>query len=149
MLDIEPWSIFWTVVNIIVLYLGLRKFLFGPIMKVIQKREDLVKGQFDSATNTQDEADRMKAEYREKLAQARQTAEEMVTAAKDRSEQEREKMLEDTRAEQQQMLEKTKADIQVEQEKAQKEAQSEIARLAISAARKIIKSGEENDAGSN
>ena len=47
------------------------------------------------------------------------------------------------------MLEKAKADIASEQDKATKAAEAEIAKLAILAARKIVKTGEANDTGSS
>lgn len=49
MLSIDPWNILWTVVNLLVLYLVFKKFLFKPVMKVINAREDMIKQQFDDA----------------------------------------------------------------------------------------------------
>ncbi|MDD3362568.1 MAG: F0F1 ATP synthase subunit B [Hespellia sp.] len=149
MLSLEPSTLIWTVVNILVLYIGLRKFLFKPVMNVIQQREDKIKTELGQAKQAQDEAEQMKATYQAKLDAAQQTAEEMVVTAKQRAADEQSRMLEETRAEQNRMLEKAKADIQTEQEKAQMQVQSEIARLAMSAARKIMKTGEQSDAGSN
>ena len=39
MLSIDPWNILWTVVNLLVLYLVFKKFLFKPVMKVINARK--------------------------------------------------------------------------------------------------------------
>ena len=64
-------------------------------------------------------------------------------------EAEQEKALERTRQEADSMLEKAKADIASEQDKATKAAEAEIAKLAILAARKIVKTGEANDTGSS
>ncbi len=47
------------------------------------------------------------------------------------------------------MLEKAKADIASEQDKATGSAEAEIAKLAILAARKIVKTGDAHDAGSS
>ncbi|MDD3404315.1 MAG: F0F1 ATP synthase subunit B [Hespellia sp.] len=149
MLSLEPSTLIWTIVNILVLYLGMKKFLFKPVMNIIQKREALIQGQLEEAKKSQDEAQQMKVDYQKKLDAAQQTAEEMVVAAKQRAEAEKNRMLEETRAESDRMLEKAKADIQTEQEKAQMQVQSEIAKLAMSAARKIMKTGERSDAGSN
>ena len=67
MLSIDPWNILWTVVNLLVLYLVFKKFLFKPVMKVINAREDMIKQQFDDAKKSQEEADALKASYDEKL----------------------------------------------------------------------------------
>ena len=71
MLSIDPWNILWTVVNLLVLYVIFMKFLFQPVMNVIQAREDMVKQQFDNAKKDQDEASKLKAEYHEKLCRRR------------------------------------------------------------------------------
>ena len=134
MLSIDPWNILWTVVNLLVLYLVFKKFLFKPVMKVINAREDMIKQQFDDAKKSQEEADALKASYDEKLESAKTEAD----AA-----------LEKTRKETEVMLEKAKADIATEKEKATEAAQADIARLALIAARKIVKTGDAHDAGSS
>lgn len=69
--------------------------------------------------------------------------------ARDRAQKEHEMTLEKTRVEADAMLEKAKSDIANEQEKATKAAEAEIAKLALIAARKIVKTGDAHDAGSN
>lgn len=76
-------------------------------------------------------------------------ADQIILDARARAEAEQEKALERTRQEADSMLEKAKADIASEQEKATKAAEAEIAKLAILAARKIVKTGEANDTGSS
>ena len=145
MLSIDPWNILWTVVNLLVLYLVFKKFLFKPVMKVINAREDMIKQQFDDAKKSQEEADALKASYDEKLESAKTEA----VNARNRAQEEHEAALEKTRKETEVMLEKAKADIATEKEKATEAAQADIARLALIAARKIVKTGDAHDAGSS
>ena len=147
MLSIDPWNILWTVVNLLVLYLVFKKFLFKPVMKVINAREDMIKQQFDDAKKSQEEADALKASYDEKLESAKTEADEIIVNARNRAQAEA--ALEKTRKETEVMLEKAKADIATEKEKATEAAQADIARLALIAARKIVKTGDAHDAGSS
>lgn len=149
MLSIDPWNILWTVVNLLVLYVIFKKFLFQPVMNVIQAREDMVKQQFDNAKKDQDEASKLKAEYHEKLENAKTEADQIILDARARAEEEHAKTLERTRGEAEHMLEKAKIDIANEQEKATQAAQAEIAKLALIAARKIVKTGDAHDTGSS
>ena len=149
MLSLNPWSIFWTVVNVLVLFLALKKFLVKPVMNVIHAREEMIQQQFDSAQKNQVEAEQMRAAYQEKLNTAHMQAEVIITAAKERAEEEHNQLIEQAHEESERMLMKAKADIQNEQEKAQYEAQGKIVELAIAAARKIMKTGDFHDAGSN
>ena len=145
MLSIEPWTLFWTLFNVLVLFLIMKKFLFTPVMNVINAREEMVKKQFDSAKENLEQAEQMKTEYQAKLENAKTTAEEIVVAAKERAEEEKNLAIAKTQEETAQMIEKAKADILVEQERAQQEVQAEIAKLAISAARKIMETGDLHD----
>lgn len=149
MLNINFWNIVWTVVNLLVLYGVFRKFLYQPVMKVIKARENMVKEQFDSAKESKEQAEKMKADYEERLATARTEADQIIVEARARAEEEHARSVEHTREETEHMLEKAKADIANEQEKAQQTAQAEIAKLALMAARKIIKTGDAYDAGSS
>lgn len=149
MLKIDPWTMFFTVVNVLILFVGLKIFAIKPVKKIIDEREKLINDQFESAKKSQDEALQMKEEYQEKLNAAKEKAEEIVVEARQRAEAEHDKIMADTKIESEQMLNKAKADIQAEKEKAQNEVQTEIAHLAMAAARKIMKAGDSIDAGSN
>lgn len=149
MLNISPWNLLFTVINILVLYWIFRKFLFKPVMKVINTREELVKQQFENAKKNQEAADQMKTEYQDKLKTAHVHAEEIIVHAKQRAEKEHDQMLAKTREESERMLEKAKSDIKSEQVKAKQEVSAEIAKLAMIAAKKILETGELHDAASN
>ena len=45
MLSINPWNILWTVVNLLVIYAIFKKFLFQPVMNVINAREKMINDQ--------------------------------------------------------------------------------------------------------
>ena len=45
MLSLNAWNIIWIVVNLLVLYLIFKKFLFQPVLNVIKAREDLINEQ--------------------------------------------------------------------------------------------------------
>lgn len=149
MLKIDPWNILWTVINLLFLYWIFKKFLFDRVMGVINQREAMIQQQFADAKKSQEDAESLKKDYREKLENAKTQADQIILDARARAEAEQEKTLEKTRQEADHMLEKAKADIAGEQEKATKAAQAEIAQLALLAARKIVKTGEANDAVGN
>ena len=149
MLKIDPWNILWTVVNLLFLYWVFKKFLFDRVMSVINQREEMIQQQFSEAKKSQEDAEGLKNDYQKKLEGAKAEADLIILNARERAEAEQEKTLERTRQEADHMLEKAKADIANEQEKATKAAQADIAKLALMAARKIVKTGDANDAGSS
>lgn len=150
MLSLEPWTLFWTVFNVIVLFLGLKKFLIKPVRSVIDQRENMIEQQFLDARNAQRAAETMKKEYEEELVHAKEEAAEIITAARTRAGEEHEQMMAETREESGKLLQQAKKEIQCEQEQAMQEMKSQIAVLAMSAAKKIIETGDGiHDAGGN
>ena len=122
MLSLEPWTIFWTVVNVLVLFVALRHFLIKPVMGVIEQRNEMIRQQFDAAQKTQDETNKMKTDYEQQLDTAKEQAADIIAAARVRSEK--------------------------EQANAKKELQSQIMDIAMLAAKKIIMTGDQYDAKS-
>ena len=148
MLSLEPWTIFWTVVNVLVLFVALRHFLIKPVMGVIEQRNEMIRQQFDAAQKTQDEANKMKADYEQQLDTAKEQASDIIAAARVRSEKEHSKAIADTEAERVKMLAQAREDIEKEQANAKKELQSQIMDIAMLAAKKIIMTGYQYDAKS-
>lgn len=146
MLNLEPTNLVMIVINLLVLYAIFRKFLYAPVMNTIHQREELIQKQFDSAKKTQEDAAALKADYEERLERANGEAEQIVLRAREQAKEEYEQEMQKTQADKERMLAKVKADIAKEQEQAQRDVQKEIARLALIAARKIIKTGETHDA---
>ena len=142
MLSINPWNILWTVVNLLVIYAIFRKFLFQPVMNVINAREKMINNQFKSAKDAEDEADKLKKEYHDKIKTAK-------TEADQRADEAYNSQMEDIRVETERLKEKAKKDIEAQHEKAMQATQAEIAKLAVVAARKILETGDSRDADSS
>ena len=148
MLSLEPWTLFWTVFNVLVLFLAMKKFLLKPVMGVIEKRESMIRQQFDEAENAKNQAQAMKEAYTKQLETAHAQADEIITSARARADKEHSQAMEETRKESMKMLDQARKDIESQQEKATQELKSQIADLAMTAARKIILTGDVHDAGS-
>ena len=80
-------NLLWTVVNVLVMYAVLRKFLFKPVQDVIAKRQQMVDANLaDAETST-------KVEKQQLLADARKQADAIVAAGKASAEAERQSKL--------------------------------------------------------
>ncbi len=148
MLNINFWNIVFTIINVLVLYGLMKKFLVKPVMGIIEKREQLIQGQLEDAGMEQKKALELKQQYEMKMNRADQEAGEIILQARQQVIGERNQVLEDAREQCARIMERTQANIELQQEKARREAESQIAELALLAARKILKSGEANDANS-
>jgi F-type H+-transporting ATPase subunit b len=148
MFNINFWNILFTIINVLVLYAIFYKFLLNPVKNIIQKREDLIRGQFESAEQTQKEADALKADLEENLSHAHEEANAILLEAKQQAAAEQQKALEATKAETERMLEKANAEIADAKLRAEKETKDQVAVLAMMAAKKILEMGEVNDTSS-
>ena len=68
MINLSVSSIAITIINIIVLFLLLKKFLIGPINKIMAEREEMIKSSIANANQTKDDAMKLKQQYEDTLA---------------------------------------------------------------------------------
>ncbi len=135
---IDWWTLILQSVNLLIVMGGLYFLLFKPIAGVIQRREKFVEDSLTHAASSKEEADKLLAEYKEQLKEARQEAQQIIEkASKDAEDYGRRKRVEaDNEA--QAILEKAKREIQVERERAVSAIRDEVATLAVAAAGKIL-----------
>ncbi len=148
MLNLNVWNLLFTVINVLVLYFVLKKFLFKPVLSILEKRQDIITANIAEARKSQLEAEVLKCDYQEKISFAKEEAQSIVHNAREMADQERDGILAKAKEESDQMIERAKAAILSEQEQAQQDAKEEIAKLAVLAARKIIEAGDAHDADS-
>src|SRR5689334_8818289 len=72
----------WTLVVFGISMWLLSKFAWPRIAEALDKRQKAIEESIDSAERTRREADRLLAEYRERLSEARGQADEIVTRAR-------------------------------------------------------------------
>ena len=76
------WDLVWTIINLIVLYLLMKKFLIGPVMGIMEKRKALIASQFDHAKAVQEKADELKGQYEQALSSAKEESAQIIEGAK-------------------------------------------------------------------
>lgn len=137
-LNINFFTALFTLINTLVLFFVLKKFLWGPVMKMIQDRQEEIDGMYDQAGQDKQQADLLRQEYEQKLNEAAQTGERMVKEAVARGRQRSEEILRQANAEADAIMRKAEADIEREKKKAVSDAKNEIAGLAVDIAGKVV-----------
>lgn len=137
-------NLLFTIINLVVLYLLLKKFLIKPVTEVMEKRERLIADGLSQASNAREEAAKLKIEYESALTGAREESVKIVEKAQTQAKAEYERIVKDAGVKAGDMLESAKASIQLEREQTMKALQSEIAGLAMTAAAKIVGQKTEN-----
>ena len=83
--SIEPSTIIGVLCNTLILFLIFKKFLFGPVNKIIEERKAQVSKTYDEADRALKKAKDMESEYAQKLEGAKEESTEMVKAASKRA----------------------------------------------------------------
>ena len=137
-IGVDFWTALFTLLNFLaVLYVG-KRFLWGPVMKMITDRQEEIDKLYADAGAAKENALAMQTEYQEKLAAAAQTSEQMVLDAVARGQKREEEILQQAHQQAQAMLEKANADIRQEKKKALNDAKDEISDLAMAIAAKVV-----------
>ena len=130
------WNIIWTFVNLIILYILLRKFLFGPITAMMEKREGEIKSSLDNASAAKQEAAALKAAYTDKLKTAEAAAGDIIKSAKEEAKAKRDEIISKAKEDAGNIVLNANKQIELEKERSISEAKSEIASLVMDAALK-------------
>ncbi len=128
----------WAIINFLVILAILYKFFYNPVIKFLDNRSDEIRRNITEAEQARAEAEAMLEDYRNKLAGARQEAQEIVARATRVGEEARAALLEQSRAEAATLLEKAHQEIQRERDEALKALRQEVATLAVMVAEKIL-----------
>ena len=137
-LNINFFTALFTLVNTVVLFLVLKKLLWGPVMKMIKDRQQEIDDMYAEADRAKSEASTLRTEYEEKLAVAAQTSERIVKEAVERGQNREQDIIRQANAEADAILQKAQADIAQEKKKALNDAKNEIAGLAMDIAGKVV-----------
>jgi F-type H+-transporting ATPase subunit b len=133
-LNINFFTALFTLCNFIALFLVLKKFLFKPVMKIIQDRQQEIDDIYAEADKAKAEAAAMQQEYAQKLTAAGQTSEQIVKDAVERGKLREEEIVRQANAEASAIMEKANATIAQEKKKAVNDAKNEISDIAMSIA---------------
>jgi F-type H+-transporting ATPase subunit b len=135
----------WTLIAFLTTFFILKRWVFPRIQEALENRANAVAESIDQAKRTRDEAEELLQEYRQRLREAREQAEDIVH----RSRQSSERMLEETKVEskrqREEMMEQTRREIEQETRRALGEIRREVADLTIAATEKVMRKSLDED----
>ena len=136
MLSISP-HILYTLVNLLILFLLLRKFLFRPVLKILDARSQTVADTLAEAESRQEDAKQLQAQYESRLQQADSEALAIVQEARKQAEALYAQRSNEAQEQAQRLLEQAQRQIEAEREQMMQSLRQEVAMLAIAVAAKV------------
>ncbi len=137
-IGINIWTALFTLLNFLVLFFVAKKFLFVPVKKMIDARQQEIDDMYAQADKAKDSAFALENQYRAQLAAAQETGETIVKEAMARGKNREEEIVRQANREADAIREKAAADIAREKKKAVNAAKDEISSLAMEIAEKVV-----------
>jgi F-type H+-transporting ATPase subunit b len=139
LVKIVPGLMIWTVLAFGVSILILRKYAWPPISKVLDERQALINDSITSAEKTQEEADLLLAEYRQRLTEAREQADEIIVRARKAAEATKSEAAAEGQGRREELVEAARRDIEAETRKALEDIRKEVANLTVLATERVTR----------
>lgn len=129
----------WTLIAFGVTFYVLRKMAFPRIQEGLERRRRAIEESIDHAEQTRQEADKLLDEYRGRLKEAREQAEDILVRSRKAAEQFEAESKEKAQKEHQEAMERTRREIEAETRRALDEIRKEVADLTIIATEKVAR----------
>jgi F-type H+-transporting ATPase subunit b len=129
----------WTLVVFAISLYILARFVYPRIRSALDDRAHAIQVSIDDAAKLREEADKLLADYRARLAEARGQADEIITRAQKAAEVHEREARDTAAIKREEMLEQTRRDIEAETRKAIQEIRREVADLTVMATEKVTR----------
>ena len=136
MLQLDVWNVLFTIINLLILFVLMRIFLYKPVQKIIAKRQEEADRQFGEAAAKQSEAEELKTKYQAVLSDAENEKKKVVSEARKTADEEYQRIVADAHKTASQIKDDAEAEAISQKEQILKE----IADMVVDAAAKVVAS---------
>ena len=137
-ISITPWTIVFSICNLLILCALIKKFLFKPVMSILEARQKEIDDIYGEADKDRNEAAELKTEYTRRMSGARAEADGIVRTAMDSARRKSDQIVSDANSQAARMKERAASEIEQERRKAFAELQGELSGMAVDIAAKMV-----------
>lgn len=137
-ISIAPWTIIFQILNLLLLMVFFKKYLFKPVTEILEKRQAEIEGHYQEAQQAETDAKAMKADYESKMAGARQEADRVIKTATESANAMSASIVEDARTQADQLKRRAQTEIDLERRRAFDEVKGELSGIALDIASQVI-----------
>lgn len=137
-ISVNIWDILVSLLNLLILFLLIKKFLFKPVNNMLQKRQS----EIDERYNAADEAKRLAEEDRlmwdEKIGTVKAETDEMMKKAQDSAKRQSESIVSKAKEQADGIIRQAETQAQLEMKKAEEGIKQEIVEVSTALANKLL-----------
>lgn len=137
-LVVDPWWVLVSIVQFLVLFLLLRRILWGPVTRTLKARADRIREGLEAAEASRRERAEMKQEVEQLLATARREAQEISDRTTKAAEAAAVEIRREASAEGDRIRERARTDAQQLHDQTLAQLRGEVASMAVLAASRIL-----------
>ena len=137
-LSIDTGTILFTLINTLILFLGLKHFLFKPVQKILSERQTAVDKSIQDAEEAKSRAEAAETEYTEKLIAAKEESAELIRKATRKAQQRSDEIVAEAKADAAAIRQQNEEELAREKRRAEIELRSEVSGLAVMVAEKVV-----------
>lgn len=130
---------FWTLVTFLTMVVILKKVAWGPLLKVLEDREESIRREVEGAKANREQMEKLKGDYERQLSEIEQRARALLQEAEHKGLATREAILKDTEYESRKLMDKTRQQLEAEKERLVVELRKEVGELSIQMTEKLLK----------
>ena len=132
------WTMIFAWINLLILYIFLRKLLFKPVKNMIDSRQKEIDDMYADAESSLSAAKEKEAEYESKLKVAKEESEQILRNAVRRAELKEEEILKEATEKAKRTMERAEEQVALEKKRAVNEVKDEVSEVALAIARAVI-----------
>lgn len=129
-----------TILAMFFVFLLLSYLLFNPARNLMEKRQEGIREQMETAAREKQDAIQFKADYDEKIKNVQKETDEILSEARKKALKKESVMLEEAREEAAQIVARANREVELEKSKVKDEMKQEIINVATAMAGKIVAS---------
>lgn len=132
------WTSIFTLLNLLLLFFVMKKFLFKPVKKMIDDRQKEIDDQYADAAKDKTDAAELKAQYETRLAEANAESDEILKEAHRKASIREEEILREAQEKAAQTIRRADAQIEMEKKRALNEIKDEVTEMAVGIASAVL-----------
>lgn len=137
-ISVDVWTCIFMLVNLIVLYFIMKKYLFGRVRKMIVDRQQEIDDLYTDANQSKADAAELKDQYETRLAEANREKEEILRTAYRKAQLREEEILREAQDKAAQTLKRADEQIELEKKRALNEIKDDVSTMAVDIASAVL-----------
>ena len=137
-ISVNIWQILISLINLVLLFLIVKRFLFKPVKNILAKRQSEVDAQYNDAELAKKDAEDSRKEWQEKLSGANKEADSIIEKARDNAKNRSEKLISEAEEKADRIIRNAKTAAELEMQKAADGIKREIVEVSGALTEKML-----------